>query len=240
MPSSLTRFHSRALASWCHPTCVGFGTARSAITRRFSWRPSRAPSEGTNPSSASRLSLDGARICLCPGLSACTPTSIGRRRWLSACVFAQTRASGTGMLACCPSAAPFGLALGADSPRADEPGPGNLGIPASGIPTPIFVTHVRIIAPKRSSGPSGPPSTPLGTLFYHAPKGASTTSAGGLTPDHFRRGISRPVSCYALFKWWLPLSQHPGCPRNLTSLVTEPPLGALVGGLGCFPLDREA
>ena len=28
----------------------------------------------------------------------------------------------------------------------------------------------------------------------------STTSAGGLTPDHFRRGISRPVSCYALFK----------------------------------------
>lgn len=71
-------------------------------------------------------------------------------------------------------------------------------------------------------------------------KDVSTTSAGGLTPDHFRRGISRPVSCYALFKWWLPLSQHPGCPRNLTSLVTEPPLGALVGGLGCFPLDREA
>ena len=110
----------------------------------------------------------GARICLCPGLSACTPYSIRRRRWLSACVFAQTRASGTGMLACCPSAAPFGLALGADSPRADEPGPGNLGIPASGILTPIFVTHVRIITPKRSSGPSGPPSTLLGTLFYHA------------------------------------------------------------------------
>ena len=37
-------------------------------------------------------------------------------------------------------------------------------------------------------------------------------SARGLTPDHFRRGASRPVSCYALFKWWLPLSQHPGCP----------------------------
>ena len=48
----------------------------------------------------------------------------------------------------------------------------------------------------------------------------SANSAHGLTPDHFRRGISRPVSCYALFKWWLPLSQHPGCLRNPTSLVT--------------------
>ena len=40
----------------------------------------------------------------------------------------------------------------------------------------------------------------------------SANSARRLTPDHFRRGTSRPVSCYALFKWWLPLSQHPGCP----------------------------
>ena len=28
----------------------------------------------------------------------------------------------------------------------------------------------------------------------------SANSARRLTPDHFRRGISRPVSCYALFK----------------------------------------
>ena len=68
----------------------------------------------------------------------------------------------------------------------------------------------------------------------------SADSAPRLTPDHFRRGTSRPVSCYALFKWWLPLSQHPGCLRNPTSLVTERGLGALSGGLGCFPLDRGA
>ena len=48
----------------------------------------------------------------------------------------------------------------------------------------------------------------------------SANSAHGLTPDHFRRGISRPVSCYALFKWWLPLSQHPRCLSNFTSLST--------------------
>ncbi len=61
-----------------------------------------------------------------------------------------------------------------------------------------------------------------------------------LTPDHYRRKTARPVSCYALFKWWLLLSQHPGCLSNLTSLVTEHKLGTLADGLGCFPLDREA
>ena len=59
----------------------------------------------------------------------------------------------------------------------------------------------------------------------------------GLTPDHYGREIARPVSCYALFKWWLLLSQHPGCLSNFTSLVTKHILGALADGLGCFPLD---
>ena len=48
-----------------------------------------------------------------------------------------------------------------------------------------------------------------------------------LTPVHYRRKIARPVSCYALFKWWLLLSQHPGCLSNLTSLVTEHRFGTL-------------
>ena len=61
-----------------------------------------------------------------------------------------------------------------------------------------------------------------------------------LTPVHYRRRIARPVSCYALFKWWLLLSQHPGCLSNLTSLVTEQYFGTLDDGLGCFPLDHAA
>ena len=51
---------------------------------------------------------------------------------------------------------------------------------------------------------------------------------------------ARPVSYYALFKWWLLLSQHPGCHRNQTSFVTEWNSGTLAGDLGCFPLEREA
>ena len=61
-----------------------------------------------------------------------------------------------------------------------------------------------------------------------------------LTPVHYRRRVARPVSCYALFKWWLLLSQHPGCRGNSTSLVTKPNFGTLADDLGCFPLDREA
>jgi hypothetical protein len=60
-----------------------------------------------------------------------------------------------------------------------------------------------------------------------------------LIPDHLRRYPARPVSFYALFKWWLLLSQHPGCHRRITSYRTELCLGTLAGDLGCFPFDRE-
>ena len=46
------------------------------------------------------------------------------------------------------------------------------------------------------------------------------TSVPCLAPLHFRRRITRPVSYYALFKWWLLLSQHPGCFNNPTSFST--------------------
>ena len=65
-------------------------------------------------------------------------------------------------------------------------------------------------------------------------------SACRLSPDHFRRESARWVSCYALFKWWLPLSQHPHCLGGFTSFFTERHLGALTDGPGCFPLDNEA
>ena len=78
---------------------------------------------------------------------------------------------------------------------------------------------------------------PAGTLPYQSYDSAAP--ADGLTPDHFRRGIARPVSCYALFKWWLPLSQHPGCLRGPTSLVTEPSLGGLCRRSGLFPSRRR-
>src|SRR5512147_764448 len=61
-----------------------------------------------------------------------------------------------------------------------------------------------------------------------------------LTPDHYRRKTARPVSCYALFKWWLLLSQHPGCLSSSTSFVTKHDFGTLADDQGCFPFDRAA
>ena len=61
-----------------------------------------------------------------------------------------------------------------------------------------------------------------------------------LTPVHYRCQNPRPVSYYALFKWWLLLSQHPGCLSTPTSFLTEQNFGTLAGDLGCFPLDHEA
>ena len=63
----------------------------------------------------------------------------------------------------------------------------------------------------------------------------SATAARRLSPRHFRRGTARPVSCYALLKWWLLLSQHPGCHRGPTSFATERRLGGLGRRSGLFP-----
>src|SRR5699024_5351641 len=52
------------------------------------------------------------------------------------------------------------------------------------------------------------------------PTEQSAVSVIRLAPVHFRREVTRPVSYYALFKWWLLLSQHPGCLCNFTSFST--------------------
>ena len=81
----------------------------------------------------------------------------------------------------------------------------------------------------------------LPTLLYYftGPQAGKVRCFGFvLSPVHYRRPASRRVSCYALFKWWLLLSQHPRCLGNQTSLCTEHELGTLAGGQGCFPFDH--
>ena len=62
---------------------------------------------------------------------------------------------------------------------------------------------------------------PVGTLPYPMYlKYIATASVPYFSPANLRRRVSRPVSYYALFKWWLLLSQHPGCFRDPTSFST--------------------
>ena len=81
-------------------------------------------------------------------------------------------------------------------------------------------------------------STRCTTLIYRSVNRARCFGTL-LIPDHLRRYCSRPVSYYALFKWWLLLSQHPGCLGTMTSYRTKLYFGTLADDPGCFPFDRE-
>ena len=62
--------------------------------------------------------------------------------------------------------------------------------------------------------------SPHRTLPYPTTYVVATASVSYFSPGNLRRRVSRPVSYYALFKWWLLLSQHPGCFRDPTSFST--------------------
>ena len=75
---------------------------------------------------------------------------------------------GTGILTCFPSTTHLCLALGADSPYADERCVGNLALSARGLFTPFNATHVSIRTSDTSSRLHNPPSQAYGTLRYRA------------------------------------------------------------------------
>jgi hypothetical protein len=62
--------------------------------------------------------------------------------------------TGTGISTRCPSTTPVGLALGPDSPWADWPGPGTLGLSAGKVLTCLIATHACILTPTPSTAPS--------------------------------------------------------------------------------------
>ena len=74
--------------------------------------------------------------------------------------------NGAGILTCFPSATAFALALGADSPYADERCVGNLALTASGLFTRFNATHVSIRTSDTSSKPYDSPSQAYRTLPY--------------------------------------------------------------------------
>ena len=86
--------------------------------------------------------------------------------------------AGTGILTCFPSATHLCLALGTDSPYADERCVGNLALSARGLFTPFNATHVSIRTSDTSSNPHGSPSQAYGTLSYHACLAARIRSFG--------------------------------------------------------------
>ena len=127
----------------------------------------------------------------------------------------------TGILTCFPSTTHLCLALGADSPYADQHCVGILGLPACVILTRITLlmsAFALLIPPANFSihllRLTERSSTP------HALLRKVAISVDYLAPLHLPCRPTRPVSYYAFFKSWLLLSQLPGCLRLPTSFPT--------------------
>ena len=87
-----------------------------------------------------------------PGAPA-PPKGIGRPPfgWLAELIHHGRAHTGTGISTRCPSTTPVGLALGPDSPWADWPGPGTLGLSAGKVLTCLIATHACILTPAPST-----------------------------------------------------------------------------------------
>ena len=77
--------------------------------------------------------------------------------------------TGTGISTRCPSTTPVGLALGPDSPWADWPAPGTLGLSAGKVLTCLIATHACILTPTPSTTESLRGFTGCRTLPYPTP-----------------------------------------------------------------------
>ena len=71
--------------------------------------------------------------------------------WLADLIRHGRAHTGTGISTRCPSTTPVGLALGPDSPWADWPGPGTLGLAAGKVLTCLIATHACIRTPPTST-----------------------------------------------------------------------------------------
>ena len=108
------------------PTCVGFGTGASSLTRSFSRQFSASPFASVSRSSPSHLGLMGNGFACLPTYLLGRALPIARAPSFLCHSFAQTASASTGISTCCPSVTSFDLALGPDLPRADQLYSGNL------------------------------------------------------------------------------------------------------------------
>ena len=135
LPSSLAMLLPSALGFSPHPPVSVYGTGLIDTIVAF---------------------LDSRFMCFATILrSPLRDRSLLSRLTLSSCVPTVLISSGAGISTCCPSATPFGLALGPDFPRADQLYPGILRYSAWRI-----LTSISLLIPAFSL-PNAPPLLPV-------------------------------------------------------------------------------
>ena len=136
--------------------------------------------------------------------------------WLAGLLRQGRAHTGTGISTRCPSTTPVGLALGPDSPWADWPGPGTLGLSAGKVLTCLIATHACILTPTPSTTRSLGGFTGCRTLPYPATYMAAAASAVCLSPatlsahNHLTSELLRTLSRVAASKptSWLSSRLH--------------------------------
>ena len=93
--------------------------------------------------------------------------------------------TGTGISTRCPSTTPVGLALGPDSPWADWPGPGTLGLSAGKVLTCLIATHACILTPTPSTTRSLCGFTGCRTLPYPTTPTCCCRGFGGVLEPRY-------------------------------------------------------
>jgi hypothetical protein len=123
--------------------------------------------------------------------------------------------TGTGISTRYPSTTPVGLALGPDSPWADWPGPGTLGLSAGKVLTCLIATHACILTPHTSTT-NHLMTSPVKGRSPTQPSRAAAASAVCLSPatlsahNHLTSELLRTLSRVAASKptSWLSLRLH--------------------------------
>ena len=115
------------------------------------------------------------------------PKGIGRPPfgWLARLIHQGRTYTGTGISTRCPSTTPVGLALGPDSPWADWPGPGTLGLSAGKVLTCLIATHACILTPTPSTTRSLCGFTGCRTLPYPTRHTSDCRGFGGVLEPRY-------------------------------------------------------
>ena len=127
-----------------------------------------------------------------------------------------------GILTCCPLASAFAITLGPTNPQLIVIAEETLDFRRQWISHCLWLLVPTFSLPCAPQSLAGTASLHMKcSATAHADKSAHTRNFGTtLSPEYLRRKVSRRVSCYALFKGWLLLSQPPRCLRNLTAFST--------------------
>jgi hypothetical protein len=199
LPSSLTWFLSRTLGYSPHPPVSVYGTGAPPSTlRRFSCQRGIGRSASSVDSASPALGLvPGGFACLAPhSLGPPLPMG-GRPSLLRPSITPAERYRNINLLSIGHAFRPrlrLRLTLGGRTlPRK----PWVYGDRNS---HPVFRYSCLHGHPRAVHLGSRLGFAPHAALFYRFPRGKPAASVPRLSPDHFRRGITRPVSYYALFK----------------------------------------